>query len=239
MMSRRVLGVVLALTLISGCTWWGERSRTTKGGVYGAGAGAAAGAAIGGVLGGGEGAWKGAAVGAAVGGLTGTGIGYYMDHQAEEMQQVLGRQDRLEREGETLRASLASDVLFDSGSAHLYPGAGDKLGQVADVLRRYPRTRVEIVGHTDGRGSTASNLDLSQRRAESVRGVFIHDGVDPGRISARGAGESRPVTTNDTAAGRATNRRVEITVRPDEGLAAEGGEGTRAAPPPAPADEPR
>src|SRR5439155_24941367 len=115
----------------------GLKSRTTKGAAYGTGVGAAAGAAIGGILGGGEGAWKGAAVGAAVGGLSGGALGYYMDSQAKEMQQVVARQDRVEREGDTLRVSLASDVLFDSGSATLQPGAQDKLHQVAQVLERY------------------------------------------------------------------------------------------------------
>ncbi len=118
-MRSKLLSALLAVTLASGCGWWGERSGTTKGGVYGAGAGAAAGAAIGGILGGGSGAWKGAAIGAAVGGLTGGLVGTYMDRQAKDMQQVLDRQDRIDREGDTLRASLSSDVLFDSGSAKL------------------------------------------------------------------------------------------------------------------------
>jgi outer membrane protein OmpA-like peptidoglycan-associated protein len=227
------------LSLASGCAWWGERSRTTKGAVYGTGAGAAAGAAIGAVVGGGGGAAKGAAIGAVVGGLTGTGVGYYMDRQAKDMQEVLDRQDRLERDGDTLRASLSSDVLFDSGSATLHPGAGDKLRQIADVLQKYPRTRVEIVGHTDSKGSDQSNLVLSRQRAESVRDAIVQDGVSAARITTRGAGESRPVATNDSSTGRAMNRRVEITVRPDEAVAAEGGAGQRGAPPPAPEDEPR
>jgi outer membrane protein OmpA-like peptidoglycan-associated protein len=238
-MRSRIVSMILAVTLVTGCGWWQERGGTTKGGVYGAGAGAAAGAAIGGILGGGQGAWKGAAIGAAVGGLTGGLVGTYMDHQAKEMQQVLSRQDRIDREGDTLRASLSSDVLFDSGSAALAPGANDKLQQMADVLNRYPRTHVEIVGHTDSRGSEASNQDLSQRRANAVRDVLAHDGVAAARITAHGAGETRPVSTNDTATGRAMNRRVEITVRPDEGLAAEGREAERGAPSPAPGEEPR
>jgi outer membrane protein OmpA-like peptidoglycan-associated protein len=232
------VAVVLALSVASGCAWWGEQNRTTKGAVYGTGAGAATGAALGAILGGGSGAAKGAAIGAVVGGLAGTGVGYYMDRQAKEMQAVLDRQDRLERDGETLRASLASDVLFDSGKATLYPGASDKLKQIADVLQKYPRTHVEIVGHTDNRGSEQSNVTLSQRRAESVRNVLTQDGVSAVRITANGAGESRPVSTNDTATGRAMNRRVEITVRPDDTTAG-GNEGERGAPPPAPTDEPR
>src|SRR5207237_861128 len=85
------------------------------------------------------------------------------------------------------------------------PG-GDKLKQMADVLNRYPRTRVEIVGHTDSRGSDASNQQLSERRANAVREVLAQDGVAASRIVARGAGETRPVSTNDTTTGRAMNR---------------------------------
>jgi outer membrane protein OmpA-like peptidoglycan-associated protein len=216
-----VVAWLLVIVTLPGCAWWQERSRTTRGAVYGTGAGAAAGAAIGGILGGGEGAWKGAAIGAAVGGLSGGVIGRYMDNQAREMQAVLDRQDRIDREGETLRASLASDVLFESGSARIQPGADDKLAQLAEVLERYPRTRVEVVGHTDSRGTEQSNQELSERRAEAVRTALVRQGVDAGRMSARGAGEERPVATNDSASGRAMNRRVEINVRPDEGLVQE------------------
>jgi len=229
----KAAAAALALVLVSSCGWWSEQGRTTKGAVYGTGAGAATGAAIGGALGGGEGAWKGAAVGAALGALGGGLIGHYMDTQAKEMQRVVDRQDRIERDGEMLRLSLASDVLFDSGSATLQPGAEDKLRHVAEVLQRYPKTRVEIVGHTDNRGTSASNEKLSERRARAVRDVLARSGVDPTRITTRGAGETRPVATNDTLEGRALNRRVEVITTPDETLAAESerhGSGSREAP---------
>ncbi|TMA39891.1 MAG: hypothetical protein E6J79_01805 [Deltaproteobacteria bacterium] len=206
----RIVVAALALVLASGCGWWSEQGRTTKGAAYGTGAGAATGAAIGAALGGGEGAWKGAAVGAALGALGGGLIGHYMDNQAKEMQKVVDRQDRVERDGESLRLSLASDVLFDSGSATLQPGAEDKLQHVAEVLQRYPKTRVEIVGHTDNRGTSASNEKLADRRARAVRDVLVGFGVDRARITTRGAGETRPVATNDTLEGRVLNRRVEI-----------------------------
>jgi outer membrane protein OmpA-like peptidoglycan-associated protein len=229
---RNLTALALGSTLlVAGCGWWEERGRTTKGAVYGTGAGAATGAAIGAILGGGEGAWKGAAVGAAVGGLAGTGIGYYMDRQAKDMQEVLSRQDRVEREGETLHVALSSDVLFDSGKASLQPGAQDKLVEVARVLNRYPRTSIEIVGHTDDRGGDASNQALSERRARAVRDVLVRDGVTAERITTRGAGESRPVATNSTPEGRSLNRRVEIVTRPDDSFAEQ--RGREAAPSPA------
>ena len=123
--------VVLAMP---GCETYQRQSRTTKGAVIGTAGGAAVGSAIGAIADGGEGAWKGAAIGAAVGALGGGLIGNYMDKQAEEMQAVLSEQDRIRREQETLHVTLGSDVLFDSGSSTLQPGARDKLAEVADVL---------------------------------------------------------------------------------------------------------
>ena len=240
MTRRLVVGLVVVALAGPGCAWWSERSGTTKGAVYGTGAGAAVGAAVGGALGGGEGAWKGAAVGAAVGALGGGLIGNYMDRQKREMEQVLANQDRIAREGDTLRASLSSDVLFESGSARLQPGADTKLLQIAEILQRYPRTYVDIIGHTDNRGSEGYNQELSQRRATAVRDNLVKAGVDTARVTTRGEGEHKPIATNDTATGRATNRRVDVTIRPDEGLAREQSGGTQGAPAgaPPPTDEP-
>jgi outer membrane protein OmpA-like peptidoglycan-associated protein len=181
-----------------------------------------------------KGAAYGTGVDAAAGGATG---GDYMDPPKREMEKVLANQDRIAREGNTLRASLSSDVLFESGSARLQPGADTKLLQIAEILQRYPRTYVEVTGHTDNRGTETSNQYLSERRAESVRDTLAKAGVDSARITTRGEGERRPVAGNDTAIGRATNRRVDITIRPDEGLAQEQRGGTEGAPP-APAEEP-
>jgi len=234
MRPRSLLLLVLVVTLVPGCAWWSERSGTTKGAVYGTGAGAAAGAAIGGILGGGEGAWKGAAVGAAVGALGGGLIGNYMDRQKRDMEQVLAKQDRIEREGDTLRASLSSDILFESGSARLQPGADAKLLQIAEILQRYPRTYVDVTGHTDNRGSESYNQELSERRAGTIRETLMRSGVDAARITTRGDGEVKPIASNETATGRATNRRVDITIRPDEGLAQEQRREPEGAAPPAP-----
>lgn len=220
-MMRMMTASVLAISLTTGCATWQEQNRTTKGAVYGTGAGAATGAAIGAILGGGEGAWKGAAIGAAVGGIGGGLIGNYMDRQAREMQNVLARQDVLERRGEEIYMSLSSDILFNTGSATLQPGAEDKLREVAGVLQRYPRTTIEIVGHTDSVGSEDMNQALSERRAASVRDALGRFGVSLARIITRGAGELRPLADNSTPEGRLRNRRVDLTIRPDSGLAQE------------------
>lgn len=208
--------MIFALSLGTGCAAWEGQNRTVKGGVIGTGVGAATGAAVGAALGGGEGAWKGAAVGAAVGALAGTGIGYYMDKQAKEMEGVLARQDSLERRGETIHMSLASDILFTSGSSKLQPGGEDKLRQVAGILQRYPRTYVEVIGHTDSVGSETMNQELSENRARAVADLLASNGVAPGRIVTRGAGELRPIADNGTPDGRSRNRRVDLEIKPDD-----------------------
>lgn len=229
--SKRMTAGLLAVTLLAGCEAWQGQSRTVKGGVYGAGAGAATGAAIGAIVGGGKGAGTGAAIGAVVGGIGGSLIGNYMDRQAQQMQQVLDRQDRLERRGEEIYMSLSSDILFTSGSAALAPGADDKLKDVAGILQQYPRTMIEIVGHTDSVGSEASNQILSERRAASVRDALVRYGVSLSRIVTRGAGELRPIADNSTPEGRARNRRVDLTIRPDSSFSEGGGQAPAGAEP--------
>ena len=216
------LGLLASLT---SCSVYESNPRTVKGAGVGAAAGAGTGAAIGAIVGGGKGAGQGAAIGAVVGLLGGGLIGNYLDNQAKEMEGILAEQDRLRREQEKLDVTLSSDILFTSGSANLYPGGRDKLRQFAGVLTRYPRTTIQITGNTDSRGSEESNMDLSRRRAQAVADELIANGVSANRITTRGVGESVPIATNDTADGRAQNRRVEIVVAPDEGMRAEQGGG--------------
>jgi OOP family OmpA-OmpF porin len=116
----------------------------------------------------------------------------------------------------TLFATAASfeltGVTFETSSAVIRPiwYSLAKLDSVAAALVANPAVRVEIAGHTDNVGSAESNARLSQARAESVRRYFIGKGVAADRMEARGYGESRPLTTNDTVDGRAANRRVEM-----------------------------
>ncbi len=217
-MLTRTTATAACLMVLGGCAAWERQGGTTKGAVYGTAAGAAAGSAIGAIAGGGEGAWKGAAVGAVVGAIGGGLMGNYMDKQAREMQSVVDQNDQLRKEQETIYLSLGSDVLFDSGQATLQPGARTKLAELAAVLARYPRTVVQITGNTDSRGSAELNDRLSRERAQAVADELVANGVNPTRITTRGAGASNPVASNDTPAGRQQNRRVDIVVRPDEGL---------------------
>lgn len=220
---QMVASLTLVAVTLAGCAAYEGAPRTVKGAGVGAAAGAATGAAIGAIVGGGEGAGKGAAIGAVVGLIGGGLIGNYLDRQAREMQAILAEQDRLRRQQERLELALSSDILFASGSASLQPGARDKIRQLAGVLNRYPRTTIQVIGHTDSRGSEEANLDLSRRRAQAVAEELVAAGVSPSRITTFGRGESSPIASNDTPEGRAQNRRVELIVEPDEGLRQEQG----------------
>ncbi|WP_163557522.1 OmpA family protein [Halomonas sp. NO4] len=105
---------------------------------------------------------------------------------------------------------LSSDVNFAFDSAELRPAAESRLNEVAERLRENRDINVTIAGHTDSIGSAEYNRDLSQRRADSVRDYLVSQGIDTNRMRTVGYGEERPVATNETDAGRAQNRRVEI-----------------------------
>lgn len=115
---------------------------------------------------------------------------------------------------ETARGLIVnlSDVLFDVDKATLKPGARERLARVAGILSAHPGLRIEIEGHTDSTGSDEYNQGLSERRAASVRAYLSQQGIGQAIVSTVGFGESRPVATNGTAAGRQQNRRVELIV---------------------------
>jgi OOP family OmpA-OmpF porin len=104
-------------------------------------------------------------------------------------------------------------VLFYTGSANLNPGGMQQIARLSTYLAANPSQTVRIEGHTDSQGSATYNEALSQRRAASVRAALVAAGIDPARVTAMGMGEALPVASNDTAAGRQQNRRVEIIIR--------------------------
>ena len=118
---------------------------------------------------------------------------------------------------ETARGLIVnlSDVLFDTASSNLKPGAREKLARVSGILVSHPGLRLEIEGHTDSVGTDAYNQSLSSRRAESVRVYLVDQRIPSASVGAAGLGEGQPVATNDTAAGRQQNRRVEMVVSGD------------------------
>jgi len=105
-----------------------------------------------------------------------------------------------------------SDVLFDTGSATLKPGAREKLARVAGILASHPDLKIAIEGHTDSVGGDAYNQQLSERRAESVRTYLVQQKISPASVDAEGFGKTRPVASNATPTGRQQNRRVELVV---------------------------
>lgn len=174
--------------------------------------GAVAGAGLGSIIGHDT---NSALVGAAVGGLAGGLIGNNLDRQAADMRNVIGNPNvTVTNMGGYLLVNLPDDVLFATGSATLRPDLQGEIRSIASNLLSYPRSNIEVVGHTDNVGAPAMNMDLSQRRAYSVANILVGAGVPPGRISTYGMGEDRPVASNETASGRAQNRRVEIIIRP-------------------------
>jgi len=108
-----------------------------------------------------------------------------------------------------------SDVLFDTGSYTLKPGAREKLAKISGIVLAHPGLSLQIEGHTDSVGGDDFNQQLSERRADSVRDFLAEQGVAPSSITARGFGKAQPVASNDTPEGRQRNRRVELVVNGD------------------------
>jgi outer membrane protein OmpA-like peptidoglycan-associated protein len=153
----------------------------------------------------------GGAIGAAVGGVIGTSL----DQQAAELRGDLGNSNfTVTNNGDYLVVNMPQDVLFATDSAILRADLTRDIKAVAANLIRYPNSRIEVAGHTDNSGSAAYNQDLSQRRAVSVADVLRQSGVPNARITAYGRGEDAPIASNQSPAGRAQNRRVEIIIRP-------------------------
>ncbi|WP_404406232.1 OmpA family protein [Pelagibacterium halotolerans] len=212
------LSAVAALTL-AGCTttnpFTGETkiSNTAGGALIGAGGGAIGGAVIGSVVGGDP--RIGALIGAGVGALAGGAIGNYMDQQEAALRaQLQGTGVSVTRVGDQIILNMPSNITFATNQATVQPQFQSTLNSVALVLQEYNQTLVDIVGYTDSTGSESYNLTLSQQRATAVARVLAQNGVDSRRFFVEGRGEANPIASNDTEAGRAQNRRVEITIIP-------------------------
>ena len=212
-----ILGAVAAMAV--GCTtnpYTGEQraSRAVTSGAGGAAAGAAAGAVIGAIAGN---AGRGAAIGAGIGAATGVGIGVYQDRQQAKLRERLANSGvSVTRQGDNIYLNMPSDITFAVNQSDINPGFYETLNSVAIVLREFDKTTVSVYGHADATGPEDYNMQLSQRRAQSVSSYLAGQGVAPMRLQAVGFGESRPVAPNDTEAGRSANRRVEIVIDPME-----------------------
>jgi len=214
-MKKYLVLLIIAAVALSGCS--GMQTKTEKGAAYGATGGAVAGALVGQLVGRDTKATLiGAAVGAAVGGLAGAGVGKMMDNQERDLRQSLANSEAatIQREGNLLAVTLKGDVLFDFNSAAVKPGLYSEINKIADAMNQYPDTVARVEGHTDSVGSETYNMDLSIRRATAVRDVLVQRGVASTRLEIVGFGETMPVASNETEAGRLQNRRVEIKIAP-------------------------
>jgi outer membrane protein OmpA-like peptidoglycan-associated protein len=213
-----LMSAVFALGVSACATYTGQTNapddpnRTKRGALIGAAIGAAAG-----LLSGGDAVERRqrALVGAGVGGLAGTGVGAYQDRQEAELRrQMAGTGVDVVRQGDNITLNMPSNITFDFDSSTLKPQFTPILDNVAQTLTQYNQTVVEVAGHTDNVGTDSYNQALSERRANSVAAYLGSRGVMQQRMITVGAGESRPIASNDTESGRAQNRRVEITLVP-------------------------
>jgi len=185
-----------------------EKTRT------GTGYGAAAGAVVG-LLTAGNNPFKSAMIGAAAGALVGGAAGNYMDKQEAKLrQQMAGTGVDVVRKGDNITLDMPGNLTFGFDSADVNATFYPVLNKVAQTLREYDKTVIEVAGHTDSTGADSYNQTLSERRASNVAAYLSGQGVPAARMVTVGAGEAHPVASNDTEEGRAQNRRVEITIVP-------------------------
>ena len=200
--------LVFVAAILMFTTSCSNMNKSQKGAVIGGAGGAVVGGAIGKATGN---TALGAIIGAAVGGTVGAVIGRKMDKQAEEMKQVMGDAE-VKRVGEGIVVEFKDKVLFDYDVSDLTPKSQASLAKLAEVLKKYPDTNIEILGHTDDRGTDAYNQGLSERRANSAAAYLRNSGIAASRITTKGLGESDPKASNETAEGRTENRRVEFVI---------------------------
>lgn len=214
-MKKRIVAAAAAMGVLAACTtdpYTGQQkvSNTAGGAAIGAGLGALAGIALGG-----GNDRRNALIGAGVGALAGGAIGSYMDQQEAELRaQLEGTGVGVTRSGDRIILIMPSNITFATDQDAVKAGFYPTLNSVALVLKKFNRTMVDVWGHTDSTGDDRYNYDLSERRAMSVANYLYGQGIDGRRFAVQGFGETQPVASNATEAGRAQNRRVEIQLAP-------------------------
>jgi outer membrane protein OmpA-like peptidoglycan-associated protein len=217
----RTAWLALGCLLVASCTTNPDGTQSVNRAAVGGAIGAVAGGVIGNRLDKKGSRTGGTVAGAVAGAAVGGGLGYLFDKQEKEFEQELANEranNEIEIErvrDDLLKLTLDSEVSFDYDSAAIKPAFQPSLTKLANVLAKYDRNQVTVVGHTDSTGSDAYNQGLSVRRAEAVVGELADRGVPPSMLQATGRGESEPRADNGTEAGRQLNRRVEILIQPD------------------------
>lgn len=210
---RIVASLLLTLTVV-GCTSSEpfNDNKTVGNKTAGALGGAATGALIGQLAGKDT---KATLIGAGIGTLAGLGWGAYRDKQEAELRNKLKNTGiEIVKTQQSLNLILPAGATFSVNSSSVASGFYNPLNSIASVFSKYPETKIEIYGYTDSTGKADYNLQLSQKRANSVKDYLIAQGIGVNRLYAVGEGSSNPVASNSTAEGRAQNRRVEIKVLP-------------------------
>ena len=204
-------------------------SNTGKGALIGGGSGAAVGAGLGAIFGKGKGAAIGAAVGAAVGSGAGALIGKKMDKQKAELEKIENAQVSTVTDQNGLQAikvTFDNGILFKLNSSTLNAVSKTALSQFAASLKNTPETDITIWGHTDNTGTLAVNERISAQRAEAVADFLVQNGIPRSRMTTAGKAYHEPVASNDTEAGRAQNRRVDIYITANENMIKQAEQGT-------------
>ncbi|MFC4262815.1 OmpA family protein [Ferruginibacter yonginensis] len=226
--SKSVLAIASIIIIAASC----DATRRTSNQNKGAAIGAVGGAVIGGILGNNVGNKNntalGAILGAAVGGVAGGIIGNKMDKQAEKIKtEIPGA--KVERVGEGINVTFDENnpdgskagVYFATGKYNITPNSQLAIDKLEKIFTEYPETNILVEGHTDNVGTDASNMLLSQRRAEAVGAALKAGGLANNRLTVKWYGESQPKADNATAEGKALNRRVEFSITANEKMKAD------------------
>lgn len=215
-----IVAALAGSLLLSSC----GLSNTVKGAGIGAAAGGLLGTGIGKIAGN---TGLGAVIGTVVGGAAGTLIGSKMDKQKKALEEQLAKDAKIEsiNDGQAIRVTFDSGILFATGKSQLNDASKTSLRKLAQNLAQNPQTNIQIVGHTDNTGSDRVNDPLSVSRATSVYNYLLGQSVASTRMAYEGQGSRAPIADNSTAAGRQENRRVEIYILPSQAMidAAENG----------------
>jgi outer membrane protein OmpA-like peptidoglycan-associated protein len=218
--ARTAIGVALAALTLSGCVTnpdTGNRKISNAG--IGAIGGAVGGYLLGDILGGRNDRTE-KILGAGIGAIAGAGVGSYMDAQEKKLRaQTAGTGVDVVRQGDDLLLRMPSGITFATNQSSIQTQFYSTLNQVSQTLKEYPKTMIDVMGHTDSDGAEAYNQTLSEQRARSVADYLTAQGVQPIRLATRGYGEMQPIASNETPEGKSQNRRVEIKIVP----AVEGG----------------
>lgn len=214
-----VLFITLTIALnYTSCKSVKNANNKQKGGAIGAAAGAVIGGVLGNNLGKGGKGTEGAVIGGVLGGAAGVLIGNRMDKQSQKIEEEIPGA-KVERINDEIIVTFDenSGVYFPTGQMNLNESSKQTLDKLANVLLEYTDTNIIVEGHTDSVGTASSNLNLSKSRAQSVTNYLIYQkGINIDRITTLWFGETQPVFDNNTSTGRAKNRRVNISIKPNQ-----------------------